>query len=140
MRVTRLKRKGHLVNSTRTALLIPKYPHWHELWKRPPTEAGAATALGNTSAGVSCPPPLRPSHEIKSAWRRSEQNRKGQSYLASGPFPCTKNGYWSLRTSRARFRDTRARGRALETCYAIIKTRSSYGSETSISLVLTTPD
>jgi hypothetical protein len=46
---------------------------------------------------------------------------------------------WLLVTthfSRARFRDTRGRGWALKTCYAIIKTRISYGSETSISLVL----
>jgi hypothetical protein len=38
--------------------------------------------------------------------------------------------------SRAGFRDTPAGRCALKTCYAIIKTRRSYGSETSISLVL----
>ena len=38
--------------------------------------------------------------------------------------------------SRAGFRDKRAPGCALKTCYAIIKASSSYGFETSISLVL----
>ena len=38
--------------------------------------------------------------------------------------------------SKTRCRDRESPGFALKTCYAIIKTRSSYGSETSISLVL----
>lgn len=48
-----------------------------------------------------------------------------------------KNGYWSLRTSRGPVCEIRGvQGGALKTCYAIIKTRISYGSETSVSLVL----
>ncbi|HEY5741536.1 MAG TPA: hypothetical protein VIS99_03265 [Terrimicrobiaceae bacterium] len=68
MRVTRLtKEKGHLEFYSNRTLGIPKYPHWHELWKSR-QRSGVATALGNTVAGFLLPAPWRPSHEIKSAW------------------------------------------------------------------------